>query len=642
MHTEEAQVRHQDAFSTWAKRALVVVAVVLAVFHIYTAWFGALTAVLQRSLHLLLLMAAVFLGTAAARKGENKAGLVFGRAVDAVWLILSVVSVGYIFLNYSSIVQRLGDHTPLDIAMGGILVVGLLEATRRAFGWPLPIIAMVFILYGFFGYLLPPYLFGHQGYDLERIVSVLSYSTEGVFGIPLGASATIVAMFLFFSSLYNETGAGDQFMDLSKDLFGGLRAGPAKMAVVASSLFGTISGSVVANVVSTGTFTIPLMKKMGFSKDLAAAVEATTSSGGQIMPPVMGAAAFIMAEMLGVPYSQVMIAAIVPAVIYYVGLYMTVDLEASKLGLEASGERPDFRKALRRASALIPIAILFFFLMVLEWSPSRSALFTIAAMIVLDAFGQRRLWSLDRVLSAVTKACTGLIDVAISTAAAGLVVGIFSLTGLGLNVSSTIITASSDNVLVLSFLTMVTSLILGMGVTTAAAYLILAVIVAPVMTQLGVPPLAAHLFVFYFGCLSAITPPVAVGSYAAAGIAGGNFMRTGFVAMRIALPGFIVPFIFVLNPALLGLGSPLEVAYRIILSLVAVAFLNFGLVGTYGFKSQNLRWPWRVANVLTALLLLYPSMVADVVGLMGLAACAVHYLVQRATAKKAALAANIA
>jgi TRAP transporter 4TM/12TM fusion protein len=630
---QQAEVTSQtDRFSVWTKRIFLGIASILAVFHIYTAWFGAYTAVMQRSIHLMLVLAAVFVSSAAGRQGAGK-GKYFKRICDCLLLGLSLVAVGYIFLNYQNVIKRLGEHTTTDLVMGLVTMAMLLEGTRRVFGWVLPAIAAVFIAYAFLGDRLPADVFGHQGFGLDRVVSIMAYSTEGIFGVPLGASATIVAMFLIFASLYNGTNAGDQFLALSEKLFSGFRAGPAKMAVVASSLFGTISGSAVANVVGTGTFTIPLMKRMGFSKEFAGAVEACSSTGGQFMPPVMGAAAFIMADVLGVPYSAVCLAAIGPGVLYYVSLYCMVDLEACRRGLEGTGAKPAYREAFLRAYSLIPIAFLFLLMILMRWSPARSALIAILPIIILDAVSEKRLWKIGKLLGCIGAACRGIIDVAMATACAGLIVGIFSLTGLGLTLSDKIISASSGNIFILMTLTMITSIILGMGITTAAVYLILAVLVAPVMVQFGVLPMAAHMFVFYYGCLSAITPPVAVATYAAAGIAEGNFYRTGILAMKIALAGFIVPYIFVLDPALIGVGSIAHVTYRATLSIFAVILASFAIQNSYGLKGYLLGWTWRIINGLTAIALIYPSTTADIIGISGTLMCGIHFFRQRARIK---------
>jgi TRAP transporter 4TM/12TM fusion protein len=622
-----------NRLSLWGRRIFLGAAVILTAFHVYTAWFGAYTAVMQRSLHLLLVLIAVYAHSVASRRGGGKDYYVKG-GMDFLFIGVTLIAVGYIFFNYRSVIQRLGDHTQLDLVMGLLTMAVLLEGTRRVFGPVLPGIALFFIAYAFLGNLLPRDIFGHRGFGVDRVVSIMTYSTEGIFGVPLGASATIVAMFMVFAALYNGTDAGEQFLQLSQDMVGGLRAGPAKMAVVASSLFGTISGSAVANVVGTGTFTIPLMKRMGFEKEFAGAVEACSSTGGQFVPPIMGAAAFIMADMLGVSYAKVCVAAILPAFLYYVGLYFTVDLEAARKGLEGSGQRPAFRAALRRTHSLIPILGLFFLLSVIQWSPAKSALVAIVPILILDSIGKRKLWSLKGIRDCLTGACRGIIDVATATACAGLVVGIFSLTGLGLDISGKIITVSGGNIFILMTLTMITSIILGMGITTAAVYLILSVLVAPVMVQSGVLPLAAHMFVFYYGCLSAITPPVAVASYAAAGISGGDFNRTGWLAVKIALSGFIVPFILVLNPTLIMVGSPWEIAYRVVVSTVSVVLLSVALQNSYGLKQHTLGWTWRMINGVTALFLIFPETTTDLIGFVGLGCCLVHYVSQRAKVRK--------
>ena len=428
-------------------------------------------------------------------------------------------------------------------------------------------------------------------------------------------SAIYVSIFVIFAGVLEASGAGDVFIRLTQSLLGGFRGGPAKVAVVASSLFGTISGSAVANVVGTGSFTIPLMKKSGFRADFAGAVETAASSGGQLMPPVMGAAAFIMADYIG-SYQDVLIAAIIPAILFYIALFMMIDLEALKHNLlgQPKEELPNFKEELKKGwYLLLPLLLLIFLLVGVRYSAQKSAFFSSIALILIMLLYPGRREKFGKVMKLVAGSSKGMVSVALTTGTAGIIVGILMLTGIGYKLSSLLIALSGGHVMVLLLLTMLTSVILGMGMPTSAAYVLLATLIVPALEQLGVAKIAAHFFVFYFGIMANVTPPVAVAAYTAAGIANGDAMKTGFIAWRLSLAGFLLPFLFCLNPALLGKGTPVEIGLAVVTALIG----SYGLAtGVQRYFKGNLSWIQTAVVLLGSVGMLMPGAVSDVIGVV--------------------------
>jgi TRAP transporter 4TM/12TM fusion protein len=485
----------------------------------------------------------------------------------------------------------------------------------------------------YFGY-LAPFAIAHEGYSIERIISQMSLATEGIYGVPLGASATFVILFVIFASFLSESGAGQFFLDISMALFGRFRGGPAKVSVMSSSLFGTISGSAVANVMVDGWLTIPLMKKIGFKPHVAGAIEAVTSTGGQIMPPVMGAAAFVMAEILGQPYINICIAAAIPAVLYYVSVYFMIDFEALKLNLRGlpADELPNARKVFASGFIyFIPIAVLIYFMSVQMYTPLRSAVYAMVATVIVSFFKKSTRMGLMKILKTLEKGAKASLEVALACACAGIIVGVFNLTGLGMRLSSMLIELSQGHLPTLLFLTMISSLILGMGMPTTACYIILAVLVAPAMVQMGVKPIAAHMFVFYFGCISAVTPPVALAAYAAAGLAKAPPARTGYAASRFAIAGFILPYMFVYGPELLMIGKLSDIAIAVLTGTIGIYLLA---ASVQGYLICRANWFERVILFVSALLLIKPGLLTDLLGLAGgLMVLAVQMLRNRRSSK---------
>ena len=503
--------------------------------------------------HLMIGMVLIFLYYPLGRKRENKSkGFIIAcRIIDWILIALALLIGFYVVLNFDAYSQMMQNNqlTQEMFVLGIIVTLLTLESGRRVLGNVLPIIAIIAILYAYFGDKIPG-LFGHRGYNTQRITLSI-FSDRGVYGTPIGTSATNVYLFLLFAAYLAVSGADQIFQDIAIAAAGRKRGGPAKMAVIASAFFGTISGSCVANVVSTGAFTIPLMKKNGYRAKFAGAVEAVASTGGQIMPPIMGAAAFVMADITGISYAEICIAAVLPAVMYYVCLFKMVDLESVRFDLKGLPEDqiPDLKQSLARGMKLfVPVAVLLIMMIGLKTTPMKAAIWSIAAILVLGFLDKKDRMTIKGVVDGAVAAAKSLCAVVGACATAGIVVSVFSLTGLGLKFSNFIVQLGNNALIPSLILSMLVCAVLGMGLPTTAAYIVCATAIAPALTGLGVPVLAANLFLLYFASLSAITPPVAVASYAAAGIAEENPVKLGLTAVKLGITGFILPFAFALNP----------------------------------------------------------------------------------------------
>lgn len=560
-----------------------------------------------------LVSALVFLTVPASRKErQNKR-----RWYDLLLAGASLVTGIYVAVWYPQLLTTLGVINAARVILGTAAALIVLESTRRLTGWPLVLIVIGFILYARFAHLFPGPLEG-RGLSWLRLVTQLYLGADFLFGTPLRMAAVVVFGFVLFGQFLFTTGGGDFFVRLAEGVMGRQRGGPAKAAVVASSLFGTISGSAVANVASVGVVTIPLMKKTGYPSVFAAAVEAVSGTGGCIMPPVMGAAAFIMAEFLAVPYPVVAIAAIVPALLYYLGDFMQIDLRAARLGLRGlqPEEVPPLGQTLRQGWVfLIPVAVLVYALFALYLRPELSSLLATAALLVVTALRRDMRKNLSfvniiRVLQGTSKA---MFEITIVCGAAGFIVGIVAFTGLGFSLSSALTQLSGQNLLVLALLTAGVSTILGMGMPVTACYILLAALAAPAMVKLGVDPLLAHLFIFYFGTFSFLTPPVCLAVYAASSIAGSQVMTTGFQAMKLAAAGYLVPFIFLYKPGLALLGPLSAIAWSLFDGILATVMLAVALEG---YLARPLRLPERIIFGVAAILLFVPGWETRVAGLI--------------------------
>jgi TRAP transporter 4TM/12TM fusion protein len=591
------------------ERVLRVVAIAMSIYHLWAATFGAPEAMMHRSVHLTFTFGLIFLTSLSSRKK----GL--SLVMDLVLLAAAMISMAHIFLNYEYVVTRYPYVQSLsgwDFWLGIVVTLLLLEASRRTIGWALPLTAVAFLLYGLFGQHLPG-LLRHTGFSLETLIDQLYLTTEGIFGIPLGVSATYVILFVIYGAFLEESGTGEAFTNFATSLVGGTKGGPGKISCVSSSLFGTISGSAVANVMVDGWLTIPLMKRAGFRPQAAAAIEATASTGGQIMPPVMGAAAFVMAEFTGISYVDICKHALVPALLYYLALFMAIHFEASRSGLLGlpKEERPSVSSVMKEKGHLfIPIGVIVYF-MIAGFTPMLACLYAIASVLPSSFLRKESRMGLRKILRALEAGARNMLPVAAACACAGIVVGIINLTGLGLKFTGIMLDVAGGSLAPALILTMITGIILGMGLPTTAAYIVQASLLIPALIKLGVPVIAAHLFVFYFAILSAITPPVAMAVYAAAGISGSNVWQTGLQAVRMGATGFIVPFMFVYGPSLLLMGNWLEIIMAIISGSVGVILLSAGLMGW--FVGETRLWQ-RGLLVLSAILLIKPGLTTDLVG----------------------------
>jgi TRAP transporter 4TM/12TM fusion protein len=528
---------------------------------------------------------------------------------------------GYVAVFYPSIAYSLAVLSADKLALGALAIVLVLEAVRRLAGWALMWIAAACILYAKLAWLLPG-VFYAKGSPWGRITVYLYLDTNGILGLPLAVTASIVIAYIFFGQALQAVG-GDRFLsDLALVAMGRYRGGSAKMAVVSSSLYGTVSGSAVANVVVDGAVTIPMMKRAGYPPHLAAAIEAVSSNGGQIMPPVMGAAAFLIAEYLGIGYGQVALAALIPAALYYLALFVQVDLESARLGLAglAREDIPRFRGIMRRGWVfLVPLVVLVYTLMMSGWEAGRAGMLAVAVTFAVGALRKDTRPTWRAVLDAVEGTGRTMLDLVAITTLAGIVIGSLHLSGFTSKLPMLLVSAAGGNVLLLLLLTALVSILLGMSLPTTVVYVTLAVLVGPALAQLGIVPLAAHLFLFYFGMLSLITPPDCLATYAAAAIARADFWKTGWTGMRLGIVAYLVPFVFVLHPALILHGTPADIVLTLVTSALGVILLSIGCVG---HLFRRLGWGRRVAAIVAGLCLFAPPVPAvspvllDMVGLV--------------------------
>lgn len=607
----DADISGRDPTRAVTRGLIAVIAAAAVAFFFYTAWFGSFPALIQRSALLGAAMCLVFLGLAERSRARGaRRALVVG--VAAAGVVSSLVTCGFIIVNFEVIAESAGFYGPTEVFLASVMVITLLIATALAFGPALPLIAVAFLAYALYGREMPDIL-SHRGLSWSSLMAGNYLTTKGVLGTPLGAVADVVLYFLVFSSFLAATGASDTFVRLSQLLVGRMRGGPAKIAVVGSGLLGSISGSAVANVAASGTFTIPMMKRVGYAPHFAGAVEAVASSGSQLMPPVMGAAVFIMADMLQVGYGTVILAALFPALIYYANLFLVVDLEAGRLrlrGLDDMAEEEAGRLARDSVFLLIPLVVLFG-MVLMEYSPRYAAIMALAILLAMNLFNARRRMGPRALFRALVEGMLSVAPITVAVGVAGIVVGVVEVTGLGLNLTTIMAAAAENSLLLLLILTMISSIILGMGLPTVACYVILALIIAPVMVRLGVPALAAHMFVFYFGTLSAITPPVALGAFTAAGIADTSPLKTSFASLRIALPAFLMPYIFVFQPGLLFQGDIIALLIPLANALLAVIGLS---AATVGYLRGPLGLVRRAMFLAGALLVFAPDHLSDFAG----------------------------
>ncbi len=585
------------------------IAVAMSVYHLVIAFIGAPEAFFFRGTHLLFALVLIFLLFPRFGRGEGK----LPRWDDWLLIVISMVTVGYLWLNHKYLYDRfvfVDDLYTSDLILGTIFILTVLEATRRVIGLALPITALCFVSYALFV----------AGVAPGSVIEINYLTTEGIFGIPLSVSATYVILFIVFGAFVERSGAGKMFMDFALSLTGHSVGGPAKVAVITSGLFGTISGSAVANVMTTGTFTIPMMMRLGYRPAFAAAVEAVASTGGQIMPPIMGAAAFVMAEFLGVSYLTVAAFALVPALLYYVAVFVAVHFEALRTGMKGlpREECPRLIDVLKERGHLFLPLLIIVGVLVYGYSAPYAALFGILSVVPVALMRKttRSEINLKAIIDALEAGARGTLAIAAACACAGIVIGAIAQTGLGLTFTSFVLAVAQESLIPALMLTAVAGIILGMGLPTTPAYIIQVALLVPALVKLGIVVQAAHLFVFYFAILSAITPPVALAVYAACGLSRSNLWETGWAAVKLGATGYIVPFMFAFSPALLLIGEGWRVVLAIVSATVGVTMLA-GSLHSYYLGVAN-RWQ-RVVLIAGAICLIKPGWITDIAGASALA-----------------------
>ena len=635
-YDRESVTRHLTGPAKWL---VFILSLLFAGVQLYSAFTGRVAATQLRPLHLGFVMMLVFLIYPISKKARRDTLPIYD-------ILLSALAMGvclYIALQHVELANRINKNTQLDLWVGGLLIVLLFECCRRVVGLPIMVVAGVFILYAYFGKYMPGGL-QHRGFKVKRIITQLVYTTEGIMGTPLGASATFIYLFVLFGAFLERTEVGNFFIDFANAIAGHKRGGPAKVAVLASALEGTVSGSSVANTVGSGSFTIPMMKKLGYRKEFAAAVEATASTGGQIMPPVMGAAAFLMAESVGVPYMEVVKAALIPAILYFVGIYIIIEFEARKYGLVGMDKKdlPPFLPLIKKSGYLIlPLIVIVAFLS-MGYTPVFAALVGIATCVLCDIIrhliigvvgavearkerkekvnaakiaGDVAVQTGIDIVASLDKGSRSVLGVAVACGMAGIIVGMITLTGIGLTLGNSLTALAGGNQYLTLIFTMLASIILGMGVPTTANYLITSTIMAgTVMKVVGCDILAAHLFVFYFGIIADITPPVALAAMAGSAIAKSDPFKTGLNAVKLAIAAFIVPYIFVFNNKMLFIGAQW---YDILQIGVTSIFGMLGIAAALeGYYTRHAHLLQRILFLAGGLLLIEPSLVTDIIGVI--------------------------
>ncbi|MFY9371360.1 MAG: TRAP transporter permease [bacterium] len=586
-----------------------VVAVVWSLAQLYTAAFGVFPPTLQRAPHVGVALLLIFL-LYPMRRGTRSNTIPW---YDYIMAALSAVVAIYHVIYYRDLIMRAGAFTRMDMIISIIAILLVLEATRRLAGPVVVVLATFFLLYGYFGPYFPGFL-SHRGFSILRITTHSWISAEGILGVPIKVSSTFIFLFMIFAAFLKSTGIGDWLTELAVGLTGYATGGPAKAAVIASAAQGTVSGSSVANTVGTGSVTIPLMKSIGYRPEFAGAVEAAASTGGQLMPPIMGAAAFIMTEFTNIPYYQIALAAAIPAVLYFTGIFITVHFEAKRTGLEGlpRHQLPNWRKLLKEKWFLAtPIVGIVYFL-VAGYTPMKAAFYGILLCILASMVLKETRMSLWDIIKTLETGARSALPVVAACASAGIIVGIVTLTGLGVKLAGGIVKLAGGNIYLTMVFTMLTSLVLGMGVPTTANYIIQATVSAPALISLGVPPIAAHLFVFYFGIVADITPPVALAAFAGSGIAGSNPIRTGFEAFKLGFAAYLVPYIFVLSPVLVLVDvTPLGIIRALLTAIIGM--LGIGGASTGFFVTHGKAWE-RLLLFIGGVLMVDPGGYTDLIG----------------------------
>lgn len=616
----------------WRQYITVIVSILFVAFQLYASLSGRVTAQILRATHLAFVQLLAFLLFPPTKKSpRNKLpwyDIVLGLIGSACWM--------YVVINFQDLARRTGAFLPQDIIVGVIGILVLMESCRRIVGIPILVIASAFILYAFLGAYLPGFL-NHRGYKLDRITAHLFYNTEGIMGVPLGACSTFIFLFILFGALLEKTGIGQFFIDTCNAIAGSASGGPAKVAVLTSALLGTVSGSSVSNTVGSGSFTIPMMKRLGYKSEFAGAVEAAASTGGQLMPPIMGAAAFLMAESLGLPYITIVKASIIPALLYFAGIFITVHLEAHKLGLKGL-PREQLPKILplllKKGYMILPLVIIVVYLCMGRTAVYAAFMGIACCMLIglitsiVDVLaGRQASFGVKDLLEVTTAAARNIISVAIACAMAGIIIGIVTLTGIGLKFGAGLISISGGIAIITLVLTMISSIILGMGAPTTANYLITSTITAGAIIGLGFQPLAAHMFAFYFGIIADITPPVALAAIAGAAIAKGKPIKTAFNATKLAIGAFIIPYVFVFNPQMLMIDTSFLSALPIaVTALIGMFGISAALEG-YAFRNSSIIE--RILFAAAGIMCILPNSLTDFIGIFLLIGLIVFQLLMK-------------
>ena len=622
------------------KKAYRVFAIIVTLYHlVFASGLYMLETLKHRSIHVGMILILAFMLYPATKKASRKVIAWY----DYVFIALSAAVPIYMCVDYVNIINRAGKPDMMDVVIGTLLTLVVLEATRRVCGMALPIISIIFMIYSLMGTkqgLIPidvPGIFLHRGYTWQKLMSHFFSNTEGIYGSSVNVASTYIFLFIAFGEVMNKCGMGQFFNDFANAIAGGTKGGPAKVAVVASGLLGMINGAAVAVVVTTGSFTIPLMKKSGYDDEFAGAVVATGSVGGQLMPPVMGAAAFIMADTLGMKYNELLLSAIIPAVIYYMGILFQIQMRAEKMGMQGTpkDQLPKMSQVMKEYGHLaLPIIFLVYMLFFSGKTVIMAAFYTIVFTIIVAQCRKNTRMTFQDILDAMVASAKSTVSVAIACACVGIIVGSCSITGFALNMANTIISIGGKSLMFTLVFTMITCMILGMGLPSIPSYIITSTIAAPALVQLGIPALVAHMFCFYFAMFANLTPPVALAAFAAAGIAGGSPMKTGWASVKLALAGFILPYMFVYNTDLLLLDTPLAKAIQVAVTAAVGVFLISTAVEGYLFTKVNI--VLRIASLIGAYLLIDSGLVTDIAGIV---ICAVVFVFQKAAAKKSAPAA---
>jgi TRAP transporter 4TM/12TM fusion protein len=619
-------------FGEMMTKLILVLTVAMSAYHLYGAASVLPELLIHRSTHLIFAMPLIFLIFPLVK--ANKGSLA-RRPWDLLLAVLAALPWLWILLNFERLADRMEYVDPLsamDYLMAVLAIITVLEATRRTVGMAMVLLAVLVLGYTLFGEYAPEVL-AIKSTKLSDMLEHLFVLPEGILGMPIGVTATYVYLFVLFGAFLEKSGVGDFFMDIAMSLTGRQRGGPGKVAVISSAFFGTLSGSCVANVYTTGIFTIPLMKRIGYRPAFAGAVEAVASTGGQIMPPIMGSAAFLMADFLGIPYLEIMFAAIIPSLLYYITLYYLLDMEAARtgmVGMDAS-ELPKTWATLKGGIIKLLPVVLIVVMLFYRYSPFLAAFYGIVITFAISWLKRDSRIGFKKLVQALDSGARNILPLSAACATAGIIIGLISLNGIGLKFTAAVIHLTGGNLFLGLVLVMAAALVLGMGLPTPAAYILVAIFGAPALVELGLSPLAAHMFCFFYAILSALTPPVAMAAYAGAQLAGASFNQTAFISLRLGLIAFIVPFIFAYDPAILLIGKTWNVALGVVTALAGTYAVAVGISGWLHGKASL---PIRILAGGGGLMLVIPGWRTDLLGMICVAAVLVIYLKRRLRARR--------